>query len=217
MNIMPYISDVRYTRSELLIMRNRLHVATKAHRLLKMKHDGLVHELFLFAPSVKKEYDLLSIRYHRARTLIIAGFMVEGSEALTLSSYSIESKTHIDLQTRNYFGVITPVINGIEVKSDLLERGYGLYNTSVITDDIVDTYEELIEAIITYSAHKSTLNRFIVEIERIGRRVKALENIVIPQISDAIVVMSRIRDELEREEHARLSHIKKVRKSNDIL
>jgi len=180
-----------------------------------MKHDGLIHEFSSFAPQVKKELDFLIIRHTRARTLMIAGFMVEGSDALTLSANSVESLIHIDLHTRKIFGVITPVIEGIDIKSDLVFRGYSLYNTSLITDDIVDTYEDLVEAIITYSAHESTLKRLLVEIERIGRRVKALENIVIPQISHAITVMSRARDELEREEHARLSHVKKGRQRND--
>lgn len=214
---MAYISDIRYTRAELLAMRKRLLMATKAHRLLKMKHDGLVHELYSFAPQVKSELDLLIIRYNRARTLMIAGFMVEGSDALMLSANSVESLIQIDLHTRNLFGVVTPVIEGIDIKSDLLFRGYSLYNTSLITDYIVDTYEDLVEAIIAYSAHESTLNLILAEMERIGRRVKALENIVIPQISHAINVMSRARDELEREEQARLSHIKKIRQSNDTI
>ncbi|PKL59216.1 MAG: V-type ATP synthase subunit D, partial [Methanomicrobiales archaeon HGW-Methanomicrobiales-4] len=44
---------------------------------------------------------------------------------------------------------------------------------------------------------------------RISRRVKALEHQVIPVLENAEIYISRMRDEIEREETSRLFHVKR--------
>lgn len=206
---MPYLAQFNPTRSELLNLRNRLRIAIRAYNILYMKLNGLIHEVSIIAPKVKEEYDYLLLRYQRARELIIIGHMSEGAESLTLAAYAVEKRVHIDHHILNRFGVKVPEITGVNIRSDLLTRGYGLYGTSLLTDNIAETYEDLIEAIVTYSAHEVSLKLLIKEIERIRRRVKALEYMVIPQISDSIRRIVNAREELEREEHSRLFHLKK--------
>ena len=211
MKFMPYLAQFNPTRSELLNLRNRLRIAIRAYNILYMKLNGLIHEVSIIAPKVKEEYDYLLLRYQRARELIIIGHMSEGVESLTLAAYAVEKRVHIDHHIFNRFGVKVPEITGVNIRSDLLTRGYGLYGTSLLIDNIAETYEDLIEAIVTYSAHEVSLKLLIKEIERIRRRVKALEYMVIPHISDSIRRIVSAREELEREEHSRLFHLKKGR------
>jgi V/A-type H+-transporting ATPase subunit D len=208
---MTYLANIRPTRSELLTLKNRLRVASKAHFVLQMKYTGIIREITRLAPEVKKEYDLLLTRHSRVQQLIADAYMIEGSVAIRIAAFSVEMKTEIDLHTRNVSGVVVPVITGKNVKTDLLERGYGILGTSPIIDELADAYEDLTLAIIAYAGNVASLKHLIQESERIGRRVKALENIVIPQVKTAIIVITRERDELEREEASRLFHIKKMR------
>lgn len=71
---MPYLRDVRPTKSELLILRNRLRIANRSYKILQMKLDGLILEVSRLAPQVKVEYDLLRIRHNRVRHLIAPAY-----------------------------------------------------------------------------------------------------------------------------------------------
>jgi V/A-type H+/Na+-transporting ATPase subunit D len=208
---MPYIKDIRPTKSELLALKNRVRIAQKAYRILDMKRKGLILEITRLAPEVKREYDLLLKTYNRVMHLMAPAYMIEGMLNLTIAAFSVELHTEISITEKNLFGVKVPVISGTNVRTDLTERGYGLLGTSVIIDDLADAYEKLVEAIIRYSGSLAVLNLLLKELDHITRRVKALENLVIPSIKDAIIFITSAREELEREEQSRLFHIKKRR------
>ncbi|HWQ67314.1 MAG TPA: V-type ATP synthase subunit D [Methanospirillum sp.] len=209
---MPYHLDVKATRAGLFQVRIKQRMATKAHRILSMKLDGLILEVTRLAPEVKKEYDLLIERYNRVRHLIVPAYMIEGTVGVRVAAYSVEVKPEISLSVKNVFGVMVPVITGTDVQTDLTERGYGLLGTTLVIDDLADAYEDLLAAIIAYIGSEATLKHILMEIERINRRVKALEHMVIPALDDAVLSISQARDEIEREDLSRLFHVKKRKK-----
>ena len=193
------------------MLKNRLRVASRAHQTLKMKLDGLTLEVFRLAPEVKNEYEQLRATYKRVRHLLAPAYMIEGMLNVTLAAYSVEKKTEIELSEKNLFGIRVPVISGTNVRTDLVERGYGLLGTSLVIDDLADEYEKMVDAVIVYAGNATTLSHLLTEIERTARRVKALEYVVIPSLEHLIAVISAAREEIEREEHSRLFYIKKKR------
>lgn len=206
---MSYLRDIRPTKSELLVLKSRLKIAVRSHKTLQMKLDGLILEVTKLAPLVKAEYDLLMVRYRRVRHLLAPAYMIEGMLNVTIAAYSVESKTEIEVSEKNLFGIRVPVITGSNVRTDLVDRGYGLLGTSLVIDDMADAYEKLVDAIIAYAGNAAALNHLIAEIERISRRVKALEHVVIPSLEASIATITASREELEREEQSRLFHVKK--------
>ena len=206
---MSYLRDIRPTKSELLVLKSRLKIAVRSHKTLQMKLDGLILEVTKLAPLVKAEYDLLMVRYRRVRHLLAPAYMIEGMLNVTIAAYSVESKTEIEVSEKNLFGIRVPVITGSNVRTDLVDRGYGLLGTSLVIDDMADAYEKLVDAIIAYAGNAAALNHLITEIERISRRVKALEHVVIPSREASIATITASREELEREEQSRLFHVKK--------
>lgn len=208
---MPYLQDERPTKYELLILKNRLRIADRAYHILGMKLDGLILEVTRLAPEVKKEYDALKRRHRRVRHLLAPAYMIEGMLHVTMASYSVESRTEIEIKEKNIFGIRVPVITGTNVRTDLIDRGYGLLGTGLVIDDLADAYEELVDGIIAYAGNATALNHLLREIERITRRVKALEYIVIPSLEHSIEIISRAREEIEREEQSRLFLVKKKR------
>lgn len=206
---MAYQTDIKPTRAGLYALRTRLRLARKAHNLLNMKLDGLVLEVTRLAPKVKREYDLLLERHTRTKFLIAAAYMIEGTAGMTVAAYSVEVNPEITISHRNVFGVKVPIITGINIQTDVTERGYGLLGTTLVIDDLADSYEDLLAAIVNYAGSESTLKHLLIEIERVGRRVRALEHQVIPALEEAERYVSRMRDEIEREETSRLFHVKR--------
>lgn len=206
---MPYFRDLKPTKYELIALKNRLRLAKRAYDTMSLKRDGLVMEISRLAPEVRREHRLLMIRYKRVRHLLAPAYMIEGMVNVTIAAYSVETRAEIEISDRNLFGVRVPAITGSNVRTDLIERGYGILGTSLVIDDLADAYEKLVDGIINYAGNAATLSHLLKELERITRRVKALEHQVIPSLEDAITLISRSRDEIEREEQSRLFHIKK--------
>ena len=212
---MAYQTDIKPTRAGLFALRNRLRIARKAHRVLSMTLDGLILEVTRLAPKVKQEYILLLARHTRTKNLIAAAYMIEGTGGMTVAAYSVEVRPEITISQRNVIGVKVPVISGQNIQTDVTDRGYGLLGTTLVIDDLADAYEDLLVAIVAYAGSEATLKHLLSEIERIGRRVKSLEHQVIPVLEESEVYISRMRDEIEREETSRLFHVK--RKKEEIL
>lgn len=208
---MSYIKDIKPTKSDLIILKNRLRIAHRAYNVLDMKRKGLIVEITHRTPEVKREYDLLLTTYRRVMHLLAPAYMIEGMLNLTIAAYSVESHIEIGITEKNIMGVRVPLISGTNVRTDLTERGYGLLGTSSIIDDLADAYEQLVESIISYAGSFAALNHLIKELDRVTRRVKALDHLVIPSISDTIIIIASAREELEREEQSRLFQIKKKR------
>lgn len=212
---MGYRTEVRPTRAGLSALKNHLRIARRAHQILSMKLDGMMMEVIRLVPEVKEEHDHLMKRYTRTRNLIAAAYMIEGMAGMTMAAYSVEVRPEVTLGERNLFGVTVPVISATGLRTDLTERGYGLLATSLVIDDLADAYQDLITAIIRYAGNESTLRHLLREIERTGRRVRALEYQVIPQLEESHQTITRIRDEIEREESNRLFYIKKRKEEEE--
>jgi V/A-type H+-transporting ATPase subunit D len=211
---MVYQTDVKPTRSGLLTLRNRLRMARKAHSLLSMKREVLILEVTKIAPRVKAEFDLLIQRYNRTKFLIAAAYMIEGMAGMNVAAYSVEIVPEISISRKNVYGVQTPVITGTNIRTEVTERGYGLLGTTLVIDDLADAYEDLLAAIVDYSASESALKLLLAELERISRRVKALEFQIIPVLEETEEKISQMHDEIEREETNRLHFIKKKKKES---
>lgn len=209
---MAYQTDIKPTRSGLLTLRNRLRMARKAYSLLTMKRDVLILEVTKLAPKVKVEFDLLIKRYTRTKYLIAAAYMIEGTAGMTVAAYSVEMTPEISFGRKNLYGVQTPVIIGTHIQTEVTERGYGLLGTTLVIDDLADSYEDLLAAVVAYAESESTLKLLLTELERISRRVKALEFQIIPILEKAEERISQMHDEIEREETSRLHYIKKKKK-----
>jgi V/A-type H+/Na+-transporting ATPase subunit D len=212
---MPYQPHFEPTRAGLLGLRSRLKMARKAHKILNMKLDGLILEVLKLAPKMKEKYALINKQYKDSQSLIAAAYMIEGTVNLTVASYSVEVSPEVNLTIKNAFGVKIPQITGPSTRTDVIERGYGLLGTSLVVDDLADSYEDLIVAIIAFAEMETSLKHLLNEIKRISRRVKSLEHQVIPTLEETERSLSRMRDEIEREETNRLFHIKKMKERQE--
>src|SRR5207245_8896404 len=79
-------------------------------------------------------------------------------------------------------GIIVPKIDAKSVRKKLEDRGYGIITTSARIDEAAEAYEALVEDIVVAAEIETTMRRLIEEIEKVKRRVNALEYRVIPEL-----------------------------------
>ena len=203
------LKDLKPTRAELLILQKKITIAQEGHRLLKLKRDVLILELKKVAKESRRVRMVLESEYRNARGVLSIALMMEGYIGLSFVAASIDEVPEVIPTTRNVMGVKVPVFSSRGVKSDLLDRGYGLIDTSSVIDESVEAFENLLEIVIQCAENEAVLRRLINEIVILKRRVNALEHRVIPDLVEARNRIFLQHEELEHEELSRIFWLKK--------
>jgi V/A-type H+-transporting ATPase subunit D len=200
--------NIKPTRSELLELKKKIILSQSGHKLLKMKRDGLILEFFEIMDKAKNARSELMKSYDDATTKIAIARAVEGFVSVQSAAFSLVEKPEINLESKNVMGVIVPKIESSGVQKPLLERGYGVINTSSRIDEAANAYERLVEQIIISAEIESAMKKLLDDIEKTKRRVNALEFKVIPEQLEAEQFIKLRLEEMERENTFRLKKIK---------
>ncbi|HLF06863.1 MAG TPA: V-type ATP synthase subunit D [Thermoplasmata archaeon] len=196
------------TRSELIKVKARIQLSLRGHKLLKMKRDGLMYELFQVLPKVKDIRANLVKDYRACLGKMSTAQAYEGVLNIKSIAYTRRTPPTIKVGRKNVMGVVVPTVEADSVKRPIAERGYGVIGTSSLIDETVDAYEALIEETIRAAELETTLKRILDEVEKTKRRVNALEFKVIPELTEVRNFITMRLEEIERENLFRLKKIK---------
>jgi len=200
--------NIKPTRSELLELKKKIVLSQSGHKLLKMKRDGLILEFFEIMEKAKNARSELMKSYDNATEKIAIARAVEGYVTVQSAAFALKEKPEISLESKNVMGVIVPKIESSGVQKHLLDRGYGVINTSARIDEAASAYEKLVEQIIISAEIESAMKKLLEDIEKTKRRVNALEFKVIPEQKEAEQFIKLRLEEMERESTFRLKRIK---------
>lgn len=200
--------DVKPTRSELIQLKNRIKLSERGHKLLKMKRDGLILEFFKILNEARNVRTELDAAYERSKEKINLASAVNGVVEVRSTAFTAKESPEISLSGKNIMGVVVPKISSTGVRKQLYERGYGIIGTNSYIDEAADSYEDLVEKIITAAELETTMKRLLDEIEKTKRRVNALEFKVIPELTAAMKFIRFALEEMERENTFRLKRVK---------
>jgi V/A-type H+-transporting ATPase subunit D len=205
------MTDVKPTRSELIKLKNKIKLAKSGYKLLKKKRDGLILEFYEILNKTKSVRKEMTEKYKEAIKKINVARIIDGDLAVRSVALSIKNKPVISVDTKNIMGVVVPSIQSDNVKKNVLERGYGIVNTSAAINEASTAYEQLLEYIILVAEIETSMVRLLNEIEKTKRRVNALEFEVIPKLEKVRKFIQLRLEELERETVFRSKRIKKKR------
>lgn len=205
--------EIKPTRSALLRLNRRVLLAERGHRLLKEKRDVLVIEFFSIFEDQKylrrKINEDLKDAFKDYMKLRIVDRDIEN---LATALPKIQSP-EIEIKRKNIMGVNVPLINLKKGKRNLLERGYNLYTSSTLLDDVYDKFGEILEEIVRLGEIERSVKLLAREIEKTKRRVNALEYIIIPALEEKRRFIQFQLDEREREDFFRMKRVKSLMES----
>ena len=199
------IEGVNPTRMELLRLKTKLTLAIKGHRLLKQKRDALIMEFFNILEEVKERRKKTEEELAKAFKSLILAEATLGTIKVSDAAMAVTATNNLDVESRNIMGVKVPVLSLGETKRSLLERGYGLLDTSSQLDDAASRFEEVLT---TVAQLAESIRLLAEEIESTKRRVNALESTLIPRLSNTVRYIRLRLDEMERENFFKLKRIK---------
>ncbi|MBI2578369.1 MAG: V-type ATP synthase subunit D [Candidatus Aenigmarchaeota archaeon] len=200
--------NVKPTRSELIKLRKSIKLAESGYKLLKKKRDGLILEFFNALKDAKDVRKELNEKYNIAYKKLQHSIALDGIVEIKTLSMALKERPSVELEVRNVMGVSIPVIKHGTIRKSLMERGYGLFSSSIRMEETAKSYEELLELIVKTAETETKLRNILIEIEKTKRRVNSLEYIVIPRLKEAAAFIAFRLEELDRENIFRLKKIK---------
>ncbi|VVB94271.1 V-type ATP synthase subunit D [uncultured archaeon] len=200
--------NIKPTRSELIELKKKIKLSQSGHKLLKMKRDGLILELFAILEKAKDIRAEMEKQFAVASQKLSIAKSVEGVVVVKSTAFALKDTPKLELESKNVMGVVVPKIQASSVHKKLEEHGYGIIGTSSRIDEAVDAYEILVEKIILAAEIETTMKKLLEDIEKTKRRVNALEFKVIPELTEAKDFIVLRLEEMERENTFRLKRIK---------
>ena len=199
--------NVNPNRMELAELKSKLTVAKQGHELLKGKQDELVHRFIELTNRSRKlrskmtsEFAELYEKFSLVSAEISPDFL---EEALMISNHS----AGISVSKKSIMGVGVPEFDH-SISKEELSYPYGFSYTNSELDESLRKCHSMMDEIILLAELEKTCELLTVEIEKIRRRVNALEFMTIPQLKESIRYIQMKLDENERGNLVRLIKVK---------
>lgn len=194
------------TRMELLVIKKKIKLATKGHKLLKQKRDALISEFFSLVDGLKKTRKDLEDQINVAFKSLILAQAVNGKEEVERAAGSAEGLNPINSSQKIIMGVKVPVFKW-EAKENKIN--YSLFSTSTELDIASTNFTNVVATLIKLAEIEATVKSLAEEIKKTKRKVNALERILIPRLHSQSTYITMRLEEMERENFSRLKLIKK--------
>lgn len=202
------ILNVNPTRMEMKRLQGRLKTASRGHKLLKDKTDEMIRRFITLAEENKRlreetEQELAAALQSFAEARAVTDSRVV-EEAILMPSRNVSIQT----SSRKVMGIDVPSITVSDSGGEMYP--YSFLSVCEQLDDSVRGLNAVVVKLIKLAETEKTCNMLAEEIEKNKRRVNALENIMIPQLTETIKYIKMKLDESERSATVRLMKVKDI-------
>ncbi|MEO5345096.1 MAG: V-type ATP synthase subunit D [Magnetococcus sp. YQC-9] len=192
--------EITPTRSALLESRDERLVMREGYRFLDEKRLLLAAEILRQFEAYRSLQAELTER-HRLTVAALAEVVgVHGLHGLQLVPAKEREAARIERQVRGFFGV--PLVDEVQ-----LALGPGGVEGGAVTAVVRRCAEQLrllLELSARLAALSGNLHRLLAEYQRSERRARALEDVILPELDEAIHEMEIRLEELDQEEAIRV-------------
>ncbi|MBS1192486.1 MAG: V-type ATPase, subunit [Nitrospirae bacterium] len=199
------------TRTNLLMLKEKSRSIVNSIGILKARKQALIKE-FLAAtlPFLRSREDIKKA-YGKAIRELAVSLGREGRDTIDSLAVATERDFGIEVKEKSIWGLRYKDIayHDTPVRQPG-ERGYDESGTTPHLDDSVNLFEKLLESMLTIAEYESKLKRLGDEIVKTTRRIKVLEEMVLPGIKRQIRSIGQYIGEREREAFYRLKRVKSI-------
>ena len=193
----------------LISTKKRIGLAKRGHSLLKRKREVLVIEFLKLLNESTKDRGYMQEVLQRSYKMLAVASTYVGDFALDEAANYIKEPQPIKMQSKNIMGVRIPEIEHSNETPGILDRGYSLLSTSVAVDDVNESFNEVLNTVVDVAKREQGLKRLVLEVEKVKRRVNALEYVLLPTLDHQTKYISMRLEEIERDTFSALKHVKK--------
>ncbi|MFN3531763.1 MAG: V-type ATP synthase subunit D [Candidatus Brocadia sp.] len=198
--------QINATRIEFFKLRRRLSMAMRGHKLLKDKNEGLMKEFLTLIKIYKEARQKVDTDLPNHMKMFLLAQTTSSSQNISIALEQSKGKLEQQILERNILNIKVPVFE-VSITEN---NSYSLIDTPIELDDAIIRLKEFFPHIVQVAELEQSMRLLAKEIEKVRRRVNALEYILIPQLQDSIKFIKSKLDEMERSNISRLMKIKEM-------
>jgi V/A-type H+-transporting ATPase subunit D len=197
------------TRTNLLLLRDRLRIVGICTVILKGRRQALIRELLQVTRPLLQSRDEVSRAYARALAGLQVSTACEGEPALAGLAVASRRELAITVAEHNLLGLhYREVLAHETVAREVTERPYDLLGSTPWLEEAIAEFEGIVEEMLALATFEGKFRRLAEELIRLTRRIRVLEERVEPALRSEIRAMTNYLAEREREGYFRLKRFK---------
>jgi len=186
--------------------KNRIKIAQKGLKLLKLKRQALILEFFNISKSSAKLRGELNSELIKGYQSIRMAEMLDGEMRLENEAMKIPQLKKLLITPKNVMGVKIPRLEGGTREQSLTEY---LLEIPVSISEAIKAFQEVHKIVLDVAEKETTLRKLLIEIEKTKRKANAIENVFIPRLEEAVKFILFRLGEIERETFVMLKSVKR--------
>jgi V/A-type H+-transporting ATPase subunit D len=200
------------TRTNLLLLKEKSKSIDNSIGILTARRQALIREfLETSIPFLRSREDIRKT-YGCALDELALSLGHEGRSVLASITCVAERDFSVDIIEKRIWGLRYKDILVKEAPVRLPEqRGYDFRFTTPHVEECIYLFEKVLESILELAAFENKLKRLGDEITRISRKIKVLEERVLPLMKQQIRSIAQYIGEREREVYYRLKQFKEIK------
>ena len=197
------------TRTNLLLTREKSRSVVNSVAILHARHQALMREFLALSAPFLQSRDTVQATYGRAMDEMHLGLGRDGEEAIASLVAVTPPDLGVEIAERSVMGVryqeVTVPESAVRPPD---RRGYDYQATTPHLEEAIQLHEEIVEALLAIAVFESKMKRLGDEIVRIGRRIRVLEERILPDLRRQSRAIAHYLGEREREDFYRLKRFK---------
>jgi len=200
---------IQPTRTNLLLLKDRLHAVVNCTTILKGRRQALIKEFLKITRPLIQSREELSRAYARAIDALHVSKAREGRLAVDALAAANRREIAVEVAEGNLLGLRFRDLTMHEtVARSFDERPYDMLGSSPWLDEAIEEFEEIVEEMLALANFEGKFRRLAEELVRLTRRIRILEERIAPQLQGKIHGMAQYLAEREREAYFRLKRFK---------
>ncbi|HTS78754.1 MAG TPA: V-type ATP synthase subunit D [Bryobacteraceae bacterium] len=206
------------TRTDLLQLKQKASSMVNSVAILKARRHALIRSFLDSVRPFARSRDAIRLDYGQALAELHLSEGHEGMAEIEALDATAAREVGVTVEERNALGVRYRdlTIYGPFVRS-LAERNYGYTLTSPHLEESIHLFESILGTMLEIAAFESKIKMLGLEISRVTRTTRVLEERVLPGLRADIRTIIEYIGEREREANFRLRRFKATRGSRSIV
>lgn len=197
------------TRTNLLILREKAVSVKNSISILKARRQALMREFLETAIPLLRSREEIRGLYGNAMTQLSLSKGHEGEELIDSLSLVTEKTLSVEIREKSLWGLRYKDVSYIESPLKRPDERPGDYiSITEHLNEAIQKFETIVEAMLEIANFESKIKRFAEEILKTTRRIRVLEERILPDLNKKLREIENYITERERESFYRLKIFK---------
>jgi V/A-type H+-transporting ATPase subunit D len=201
------------TRTNLLLLKEKTRSVLNSNGILKARRQALIKELLAASAPFLASRDTVQAAYGLAVRELALSRAIEGNDMLDSIAAVAEQDLGLEVSERSVMGLRYREVSVRESPLRAVDgRGYDYRVTTPRLEEALQHFEQVLQAMLEIAAYESRLKRLGQEVQRVTRRIRVLEERILPELQKQVKTIAQFLGERERESSFRLKRFRDVKR-----